>query len=86
MAKVKVFKSPTKAILNCSRFNEPILVGMDKLGDDCLQSVSHNFVKTLTEELSREMGLKSATEVGLSIFGMRVMNDLLILLRHKFPS
>jgi len=39
------------------------------------------FVIILTEVLSREMGLKSPTDLGLSTFRIKVMNEELMLLR-----
>jgi len=42
-------------------------------------------VMILTEELSKEMGLKSFTQIGPSILGIRVIKELLmiLLLRQK---
>jgi hypothetical protein len=39
MANVRVLKCPSKAILNRSIFNEPILVILNQVGNDLLNSI-----------------------------------------------
>jgi hypothetical protein len=39
----------------------------------------------LTEEFRREMGLKLFTEICPSTLGIRVMKELLMLLRQRLP-
>jgi hypothetical protein len=43
-------------------------------------------VSSLIEEFNKEIGPKSPTQEGSSHFGIRVIKDELMLLRHKLPS
>jgi hypothetical protein len=40
---MQVFNAPAKAVLNCSCFNEAILILMNNLKNDRLKSISHQF-------------------------------------------
>jgi hypothetical protein len=47
---------------------------------------ARSFVSNFREEFNIEMGPKSPTEEGESVFGTRVIYEELILLRQTFPS
>jgi hypothetical protein len=40
---MKILKSPSKTVLNCSGFNKTILINVNQLGDNSLQSVGQQF-------------------------------------------
>ena len=43
LALMYIFKGPSKAVFNCSPFNETILVFVDDFKDDFLQPISQDF-------------------------------------------
>lgn len=47
--------------------------------------LASNLVIILTEDLSKEIGLKSFTQIDQSTLGIRVIKELLMLLRHILP-
>lgn len=49
----------------------------------CCNRFANSLVKNLKDRLSKEMGQKSLTVVGVGIFGMRVMKELLMLCKSR---
>jgi hypothetical protein len=52
----------------------------------CYSLSASSLVRSLSAEFNREIGLKSPTLMGLSHLGMRVIKELLMLWRQRFPS
>ena len=52
MALVQIFKGPTNTILNCSALNETILIFVNTLHDQFLESIGSHFGKKLQPHAS----------------------------------
>lgn len=78
MTLVNVFKTPCQAILNGSELNETILIPVDNLKHNLLESLCQKFGQHLDTAAKQEIGLKSKAVMGLLILGTNTMKELLI--------
>jgi hypothetical protein len=80
---MKVFICPT--ILYCSRFDETILVLVYKWRIVASNILVSNSVRSLSTELRREISLKSVVLIELLTFGIKVVNEFLIVYKLIDP-
>ena len=57
MTLVQIFKGPTNTILDCSAFNETILIFVNALHNQLLESICSHFGQKFEPILVREIGL-----------------------------
>jgi hypothetical protein len=82
---MKVFICPCPTILYCSRFDETILVLVYKWRIAASNILVSNSVRSLSTELRREISLKSVVLIELLTFGIKVVNEFLIVYKLIDP-